>query len=97
MFSASRICVPPRTGLPLGTAGERITNYWHRPVWVLDQDSAKRFYTKSSGFEVRTDMSIDGLRWLTAGPKGAARLRDGLEAVFRDDSGNWFSLTERKT
>ena len=47
-----------------------ITKYSHTPVWVLDQDSAKRFYTEKLGFEVRTDMSIDGLRWLTVGPKG---------------------------
>jgi hypothetical protein len=110
-----------------------ITKYSHTPVWVLD-----------------------GLRWLTVGPKGqpdfelilanpsppmvddeaANSIRAlvargalgagvmetddcrrtyeeltkkgvtflqepadrpyGVEAVFRDDSGNWFSLTERK-
>jgi catechol 2,3-dioxygenase-like lactoylglutathione lyase family enzyme len=47
-----------------------ITKYSHTPVWVLDQDSAKRFYTEKLGFEVRTDMAMDGLRWLTVGPKG---------------------------
>jgi catechol 2,3-dioxygenase-like lactoylglutathione lyase family enzyme len=133
-----------------------ITRYSHTPVWVLDQDSAKKFYTEKLGFEVRTDMSMDGLRWLTVGPKGqpdfelilanpgppmvddeaAKAIRGlvargalgagvmetedcrkthaelsrkgvqflqepadrpyGVEAVFRDDSGNWFSLTERK-
>ena len=134
-----------------------ITKYSHTPVWVLDQDSAKRFYTEKLGFEVRTDTSMDGLRWLTVGPKGqpdfelilanpgppmvddeaAKSIRTlvacgalgagvmetddcrrtyqeltnrgvtflqepadrpyGVEAVFRDDSGNWFSLTERKS
>ena len=39
-----------------------ITKYSHTPVWVLDQDSAKKFYTEKLGFEVRTDMSMDGLR-----------------------------------
>src|SRR3989442_5393349 len=128
----------------------------HAPVWVLDQDSAKKFYTKRLGFEVRTDATMDALRWLTVGPKdqpdfeiilgkpgppmvddeaakaitalvargqlgaGAMETDDcqrtydeltkkgvqflqepadrpyGIEAVFRDDSGNWFSLTERK-
>jgi len=47
-----------------------ITKYSHTPVWVLDQDSAKKFYTEKLGFEVRSDMSMDGLRWLTVGPKG---------------------------
>jgi hypothetical protein len=37
------------------------------------------------------------------GKKGVTFLQEpadrpyGVEAVFRDDSGNWFSLTERKT
>src|SRR3989442_12033414 len=41
----------------------------HAPVWVLDQDSAKKFYTEKLGFEVRTDATMDDLRWLTVGPK----------------------------
>src|SRR5438093_91835 len=128
----------------------------HTPIYVLDQDAAKTFYTEKLGFEVRTDMTMEGFRWLTVGPKdqpdleliltepkppmfepeAAERLRAlvakgamgagvfatddcraahaelsargvafvqepadrpyGVEAVFRDDSGNWFSLTERK-
>lgn len=125
-------------------------------VYVLDQDSAKAFYTEKLGFEVRNDMSIGGgFRWLTLSPPAQAdlelilmepgppqhdaettkQLREliakgvlgmgvfhtddcrkahqelsergvtflqepaerpyGVEAVFRDDSGNWFSLTER--
>jgi predicted enzyme related to lactoylglutathione lyase len=130
-------------------------------VYVLDQDSAKRFYTEKLGFEVRTDVMLredsegegGGLRWLTVGPpeqpdfeliladcdmdndvetadqmrslvaKGAmsagvletddcraafaelssrgvtflekpAERPYGIEAVLRDDSGNWFSLTQ---
>jgi catechol 2,3-dioxygenase-like lactoylglutathione lyase family enzyme len=124
-------------------------------VYVLDQDRALKFYTEVLGFEVRSDSSLDGFRWLTVGPtdqpdlallitvpappmfapddaqtmqaliaKGAlsggvletddcrATYQDlkargvtflqepaerpyGVEAVFRDDSGNWFSLTQR--
>src|SRR5438445_9942541 len=41
----------------------------HAPVWVLDQDSAKKFYTEKLGFEVRTDATMDDLRWLTVGPR----------------------------
>lgn len=127
----------------------------HVNVFVLDQDRAKRFYTESLGFDVRTDVTMDGFRWLTVGPRGqpdlnillarpappmfseedAKVLRGlvakgamaggvietddcrgayeelksrgvtflqepaerpyGVEALFRDDSGNWFSLTQR--
>ncbi|MBN0038990.1 VOC family protein [Cellulosimicrobium cellulans] len=134
----------------------------HTTVYVLDQDSAKEFYTGVLGFELRDDVSMGaelegagaGFRWLTVGPKddpsrtiilsdcamgrdpeSAAQLRSlvakgsmgagvmetddceatyrelsakgvtfrqppahrpyGIEAVFVDDSGNWFSLTER--
>ena len=127
----------------------------HVNVFVLDQDRAKQFYTDTLGFEVRTDVSMDGFRWLTVGPRdqpdlnillarpappmfseedaellrglvakgsmGAGVLETddcratyaelkargveflqepaerpyGIEALFRDDSGNWFSLTQR--
>jgi catechol 2,3-dioxygenase-like lactoylglutathione lyase family enzyme len=127
----------------------------HAGVPVLDQDSAKAFYTEKLGFEVRHDERIDDFRWLTVGPRdqpdlefilfkpgppmhdeeSAEQLRAllakgvlgggvwatddcratykelsargvtftmepterpyGIEAVFRDDSGNWFSLTQR--
>jgi catechol 2,3-dioxygenase-like lactoylglutathione lyase family enzyme len=133
----------------------------HNCLYVLDQDSAKEFYTEKLGFEVRYDLVMGegfedagkGSRWLTVGPpdqpdvqiiladcrmghdeqtagelralvaKGAlgsgvfttddchktfrelsergvtflsepAERPYGVEAVFRDDSGNWFSLTE---
>jgi catechol 2,3-dioxygenase-like lactoylglutathione lyase family enzyme len=127
----------------------------HTGVNVADQDRARRFYTEVLGFEVRTDVTMDGFRWLTVGPpeqpdleimlgvpgppmyspedaatilgllekgvlsggvletddcrrtyedlkaKGVTFLQEpaerpyGIEAVFRDDSGNWFSLTQR--
>jgi catechol 2,3-dioxygenase-like lactoylglutathione lyase family enzyme len=137
-----------------------ISRMSHACFYVLDQESARRFYTEKLGFEVRSDVTMGpdegpgGLRWLTVGPpdqpdveiiladcamghdlrtteqlrelvaKGAlgtgvmatddcrktyeeltargvvftqepARRPYGVEAVFRDDSGNWFSLTER--
>jgi catechol 2,3-dioxygenase-like lactoylglutathione lyase family enzyme len=137
-----------------------ITRLSHGGVLVLDQDSAKRFYTEILGFTLRSDVRMDadfgggqGIRWLTVSPPGqpdlefilaapemghdeqtASQLRElvakgaigggvwatddcrkthqelsergvtfmqepterpyGVEAVFRDDSGNWFSLTE---
>jgi catechol 2,3-dioxygenase-like lactoylglutathione lyase family enzyme len=134
----------------------------HACFYVLDQESAKAFYTEKLGFEVRSDVVMgvefegagQGLRWLTVSPpeqpdveiiladpamghdeETAAQIRAlvakgamgsgvmatddcqktyeelsargvvflqepaqrpyGTEAVFRDDSGNWFSLTQR--
>ena len=32
----------------------------HVNVFVLDQDRAKEFYTEKLGFEVRTDVTMDG-------------------------------------
>ena len=134
-----------------------ITRMSHVNLFVLDQDRAKEFYTVTLGLELRSDVTMDGFRWLTVGPKGqpdinvllarpappmfseedAAVLRDlvakgamgggvfetddcrgtcetlksmgvtflqepterpyGIEAMFRDDSGNWFSLNQRPT
>ncbi len=134
----------------------------HVCIYVLDQDSAKEFYTEKLGFEVRTDAAMSegfegagaGFRWLTVSPpdrpdvefiladcamghdpttadeiralvakgalgpgvmtaddvhktyeelsaRGVVFLQEpthrpyGIEALFRDDSGNWFSLTQR--
>jgi catechol 2,3-dioxygenase-like lactoylglutathione lyase family enzyme len=126
-------------------------------VWVLDQDSAKEFYTKQLGCELTNDLTLDnGMRWLTVRPQGSTNqellLMDpahsmldaetaeqvralvakgalspgvmattdcrgdyvalteadveftappterpyGVEAILRDDSGNWFSFTQRR-
>ena len=134
----------------------RITDVSLATIWVLDQDSAKEFYTEKLGMEVRNDMTLGegGMRWVTVGtknqpelqvtlmvpgppsldPESAEQLKAliakgvlgavgfntddchaayrelsakgvtfiqepqdrpyGIEAIFRDDSGNWFSLTE---
>jgi catechol 2,3-dioxygenase-like lactoylglutathione lyase family enzyme len=130
----------------------------HTSVFVLNQDEALAFYRDKLGFEVRTDMKMDGgFRWLTVGPKAqpelhliliepkaglmfdantAEQMRSligkgafgigvfetsdcratyedlkskgvhfmsvpterfyGIEALVKDNSGNWFSLTQRK-
>ncbi len=126
-------------------------------VWVLDQDSAKEFYTKQLGFDLTNDIQLDsGGRWLTVRSPGssgqefllmdpASSMLDadtavqvralvakgalspgvmattdcradyetlvergvefvqtpadrpyGTEAILRDDSGNWFSFTQRR-
>jgi catechol 2,3-dioxygenase-like lactoylglutathione lyase family enzyme len=133
----------------------------HTTVFVLDQNSAKAFYTEKLGFEVRFDIAMGeefegsgaGYRWLTVGardqqdlqlilsscdmgrsPEAAEELRAlvasgsmgigvmttddchktykelqaqgvtflaepverpyGIEAIFRDDSGNTMSLVQ---
>lgn len=125
-------------------------------VWVLDQDSARDFYTQKLGFTLTNDIRLDnGMRWLTVRPEGSsgqefllmdplhsmldaatgeqvralvakgalspgvlsttdcrgdyerlaargveflqppAQRPYGIEAILRDDSGNWFSFTQR--
>ncbi len=52
-----------------------ISHLSHTSVFVLDQDSAKVFYTEKLGFEVRFDITMGedfegggaGFRWLTVG------------------------------
>jgi catechol 2,3-dioxygenase-like lactoylglutathione lyase family enzyme len=59
-----------------------ITRLSHATVYVLDQDAALTFYRDKLGFEVRTDMTMDGgFRWLTVGPKTQPDLEIILMAV----------------
>ncbi|WP_416981611.1 VOC family protein [Streptomyces sp. T028] len=124
-------------------------------VWTFDQQRTKAFFTEKLDFEVRDDISMGDMRWITVGAKdqpgvelalmsldgpgldpessealkklvgkgaigaGAFRTDDcrgdyetfsargvefiqepkerpyGIEAIFRDDNGNWYSLTQR--
>src|SRR5262245_2848001 len=128
-----------------------ITKLSHVTVFVEDEDRAKELHTEKLGFEVPSDATLEGFRWLTVGPEAqpdlhillarpqppifsdedaAALLRliakgvigagvietddiatlykelkskgvtflqqlaerpHGIEAMCRDDSGNWFS------
>jgi predicted enzyme related to lactoylglutathione lyase len=53
-----------------------ITHQSHTSVYVLDQESAKDFYTQKLGFELRIDFTMGedfegagaGFRWLTVSP-----------------------------
>ncbi len=53
-----------------------ITHQSHTSVFVLDQDSAKAFYSEKLGFELRMDLCMGedfegsgaGFRWLTVSP-----------------------------
>lgn len=128
-------------------------------VWVLDQASAREFYTERLGCTLTNDVRLgNGMRWLTVRPEGsitgqelllmdpmhsmldpvaAQQIRSlvakgalspgvlatsdcrgdyerlsargvtflqapaerpyGIEAILRDDSGNWYSFTQRRT
>lgn len=60
-----------------------ISGMSHTTVFVLDQDSAKAFYTEKLGFELRFDITMGqefegagaGYRWLTVGAKGQPDLQ----------------------
>jgi catechol 2,3-dioxygenase-like lactoylglutathione lyase family enzyme len=125
-------------------------------VWTFDQQRTKAFFTEKLDFEVRDDISMGEMKWVTVGaknqpgvaltlmsldgpgldPESAEALKKlvgkgvlgagafttddcrgdhatfsargvefiqepterpyGVEAIFRDDSGNWYSLTERR-
>ncbi len=47
-----------------------ITSLHIRSVPVLDQDEALDFYTRHLGFEVRDDIDLGFMRWLTVGVPG---------------------------
>jgi catechol 2,3-dioxygenase-like lactoylglutathione lyase family enzyme len=134
-----------------------VTKLSHATIYVLNQNEALKFYTEKLGFEVRTDQTLEGFRWLTVGLKnqpdleivlmepkpgfmfdedtikqlrsliqkgalgaGVLEVDDcrktyeelkskgveflsppqerpyGIEAVLKDNSGNWFSMTQHK-
>ncbi|MFE0522101.1 MULTISPECIES: VOC family protein [unclassified Streptomyces] len=124
-------------------------------VWTFDQQRTKAFFTEKLDFEVRSEVEMGEMKWVTVAAKdqpdleltlmsldgpgldpesaaalkklvskgvlgaGAFRTDDcrgdyetfrargveflqapqerpyGIEAIFRDDNGNWYSLTER--
>ncbi|HEY3671007.1 MAG TPA: VOC family protein [Acidimicrobiia bacterium] len=51
--------------------------------WVHDQDEALAFYTRTLGWEVRSDVTMDewSFRWLVVGPPGQAGVGLVLMAV----------------
>jgi catechol 2,3-dioxygenase-like lactoylglutathione lyase family enzyme len=42
----------------------------HSSIWVLDQDEALDFYVGKLGMEVRADVDLEVMRWLTVGVPG---------------------------
>lgn len=55
----------------------------HTQVWVLDQDKALEFYVGTLGLEVRTDLEMGPMRWLTVAVPG----RPGPEIVLLTPGG----------
>src|SRR5882757_5052389 len=60
-------------------------------VWVLDRDSAKKFYTEQLGFTLTNDIELEsGMRWLTVRPPGSENqellLLDPLHSMLDEDS-----------
>src|SRR5258708_38364657 len=60
-------------------------------VWVLDRDSAKKFYTEQLGFTLTNDIEMEsGMRWLTVRPPGSANqeflLLDPMHSMLDEES-----------
>jgi uncharacterized glyoxalase superfamily protein PhnB len=49
-----------------------LTAITHSHVWVLDQDEAIAFYVGKLGLEVKADIPLGFMRWLTVGVPGDA-------------------------
>ena len=53
-----------------------ITNVHNATIWVNDQDRAKKFYTKTLGFELCKDIVQSGVRYIKVAP------RNGETVIF---------------
>jgi len=50
----------------------------HCFLTVSDQDEALRFYTEVLGLELRSDATLEPMRWLTVGPRSQPDVEIGL-------------------
>ena len=57
-----------------------LTHVTHTTLYVRDQDEALDFYTRALGMERRQDATMDGMRWVTVGPREQPELEIGLLA-----------------
>ena len=53
----------------------------HAFLFVHDQDAALTFYRDALGFDVRTDATMDEMRWLTVSPPSQPDVEIGLLKV----------------
>jgi predicted enzyme related to lactoylglutathione lyase len=81
-----------------------ISKLSHAGLWVLDNESAaqiKALIAKGSMGSGVFDTSDCRETYKTLKERGVEFIREptvrfyGIEATFRDNSGNWFSLTQR--
>ena len=56
----------------------------HCFIAVHDHDEALAFYRDLLGLEVRSDVSFEGMRWVTVGPKGQPDVAIVLEPPLAD-------------
>src|ERR1044071_1251154 len=49
------------------------TSLTHFSIWVTDQDEALAFYVGKLGLEIRTDVQLDFMRWLTVAVPGESQ------------------------
>jgi uncharacterized glyoxalase superfamily protein PhnB len=69
-------------------------------VWVSDQDRAFDFYVNKLGFEVKTDQTMNGFRWLEVAPSGGethlalAKPNPGQEAMIGGFTGITFDADD---
>ncbi len=69
------------------------------PWIVKTKADALEFYTTTLGFDKKTDVTNDGYRWRTVGPKGCVECRrelpehpGGVSATVSDPDGNLFII-----
>ena len=68
-------------------------------VWVLDRDSAKKFYTEQLGFTLTNDIELEtGMRWLTVRPPDREDqellLLDPMHSMLDEESAHLAGLSE---
>lgn len=56
----------------------------HCFIAVHDHDEALAFYNGLLGLEIRNDVSFEGMRWVTVGPKGQPDVNIVLEPPLAD-------------
>ena len=62
-----------------------ITNVSLATVYCLDQDATRDFYVDVLGFELRSDVTMGGFRWVTVGHPSQPELDITLEALNLTD------------
>ena len=77
-FEKTRPSPPPSVGQRTDPAEEdTMIKIANAQFWVHDQDEALDFYTRTLGWEVRADVTMEAwnFRWLCVGPDGQRRCR----------------------